>query len=148
MKNVKKTHGREGEGFTANVYISSRKIGTFADYARGGLGEIDFVSKKDEEDFAHLVFAYGDKYPDQYILDLLEKKPERLEDEKQRIREYLPFISEKEMTLNALSNDGYGYPVVCTDGIYQCDYKGWAKLHLSPNFVASYAVPSDFVKEA
>lgn len=37
LRAIKKTIGMEGEGFTANVYLDNKKIGTCADYADGGL---------------------------------------------------------------------------------------------------------------
>lgn len=46
LKAIKRTVGREGDGFLANVYLNNKKISTVADYGDGGGYEICIEQEK------------------------------------------------------------------------------------------------------
>nr|WP_317428556.1 hypothetical protein [uncultured Blautia sp.] len=62
LKAIKKTVGREGDGFLANVYLNNKKIGTVADYGDGGGYEICIEQEK--KLFEEIVQKYYEKYPE------------------------------------------------------------------------------------
>lgn len=172
LKNVRSTRGMEGEGFIANVYLGNKKIGEYADYGDGAMGHIDFVSQEAKEKFTHILYAYADKHPDEFVLGLFEKEPERIEKEKQRIRKYEPFISDDEMTINALSNNdydamigaiyllyldekdfkkgikkGFSHLIIFSDARYYCKDGALEKMKSNPRFVKAYSKIEDFAQE-
>lgn len=77
LKSVKQFTGREGYGFSANVYLGSKKIGTAHDDASGGPMQID-ISSDYTEQFGDIVKTYYDENPatymgeDMFIEELLE----------------------------------------------------------------------------
>lgn len=105
LKKIERTRGMEGYGLCGEMYLNGKKIGTYEDYGDGGMGNERYDTKEDRIAMTHLIFKYGDKYPSQFMLDLFKEEPNRIEEEKERIRKYQPFITEEEMTLNALSNN-------------------------------------------
>lgn len=54
FKGVKTFTGREGHGFTANVYLNNKKVGMVADYANGGPLDIDIEPKHREAVMAEI----------------------------------------------------------------------------------------------
>lgn len=62
LKAIKRTVGREGDGFLANVYLNNKKIGTVADYGDGGGYEICIEQEKNV--FEETVQKYYERYPE------------------------------------------------------------------------------------
>lgn len=62
LKAIKRTVGREGDGFLANVYLNNKKIGTVADYGDGGGYEICIEQEK--KLFEEIVQKYYERYPE------------------------------------------------------------------------------------
>lgn len=130
LKKIQHPMGREGyNGLIADVYLGKKKIGTYCDYADGAMGNMENISDEDMEKLMHIVFAYANENPSQYILNLYEKEPERIEKEKEGIRKYMPYITEEEMTLNALSAADYDILISEVDELtdYEKRYKKMLK---------------------
>lgn len=65
LKAVKYLEGREGIGFTSNIYLNNKKIGRFLDYADGAMAEyhFDLKAKKEEEELEKIAEKYFQDYP-------------------------------------------------------------------------------------
>lgn len=77
LKAVKKTLGIEGEGFLANIYLQSKKIGTVADYGDGGCYHI--CIEKESDVLENIVRTYYSQRPevDGFKLKSVEEYVER-----------------------------------------------------------------------
>lgn len=76
LKGTKKTSGREGCGFTANVYLNNKKVGDVADYGDGSICLSINMKKEDENKAKEIAKSYytqcpkwGVKVEDDYILN-------------------------------------------------------------------------------
>lgn len=63
LKAVKYFEGREGIGFTSNIYLNNKKIGRFLDYADGAMVEYNFDLKAKEEELEKIAEKYFQDYP-------------------------------------------------------------------------------------
>lgn len=63
LKGVKPTLGREGYGFTANVYHNNKNVGSVADYGDGAICLNISLQKGKEEELKEIAKAYYKKYP-------------------------------------------------------------------------------------
>lgn len=109
LKNVRNTEGREGYGLIAEVWLGNKKVGEFADYADGAMGDMTFTSKEMEEKFVHIVMAYGKDHPDQFIMNLHKERPEQYQSEVERLKDIYPFLSDEEITEESVSACDYDF---------------------------------------
>ena len=65
LKNIRKTVGMEGEGFTANIYLDGKKIGQCADYGDGGEINIYYDDRTVAPLLESRIRTYFDKYPEE-----------------------------------------------------------------------------------
>lgn len=65
LKAIKTFEGCEGTGFSANMYVDGKKIGSVTDSAYGGQMDFFFDSKEGEKLFETRVKAYVDDYPEE-----------------------------------------------------------------------------------
>lgn len=82
LKAVKKTYGRECEGFIANLYMDNKKVGSVADYGDGGCIDVSLESQREEVFRRALLYAQNHRKEDTITSEL--KSPEeyvRLRDE-------------------------------------------------------------------
>ena len=103
LKKIRKTEGREGIGYQADIYLNNKKIGNVVEWADGGKAEVNIPSKENMETLMHIVYEWGDKNPSDYIVSLYTQEPNRLQQEIERVKKHYPYIREDEMTINALS---------------------------------------------
>ena len=109
LKAVKKTCGMEGYGFTANIYINKKKIGTYADYGDGAMGNCLFDSEDIEKQFRLLIVEYAEKRPNKYIVDMYEKEPDKYKVAMERTKKIFPYIPEEKLTMNVISSLEFDY---------------------------------------
>lgn len=172
LRKTKVTTGMEGTGLIADVYMDGRKIGTFTDYADGSMGIMDYVSREAEEKFMHAVFAFGNTHPNEFILNLHKERPEQYKMEKETVRRSFPYITDEEITDNALSNNdpaclieeiyylmqmekyfkkgikkGYSHMIETDkDCVYYCIPERLAETQKVEGYVRTYASLDDFVQ--
>lgn len=103
LKAIKKTMGKEGVGLIANIYLNNKKIGSYEDWGDGAMGNAHYNSKEDEETMMHLIYAYANIRPDKFMVNLYEERPERYQEEVERVHKYFPYITEDEININSLS---------------------------------------------
>ena len=109
LKAVKKTCGMEGYGFTANIYINKKKIGTYADYGDGAMGNCTFDGKDAEKQLILLIVEYAEKRPNKYIVDMYKKEPDRYKEAMERTKKMFPYIPEEKLTMNVISSLDFDY---------------------------------------
>lgn len=76
LKSVKATLGREGYGFTANVYVMGKKVGSVADYGDGSICLDINIPREKMEEVKKIAIEYYKEHPkygvdinDEYILN-------------------------------------------------------------------------------
>lgn len=172
LKNVKTTTGMEGIGLLADVYLNNKKVGSYADYADGAMGNMDFVSSEMKEAFMHVVFAYANENPNEFILNLYQENPEKIKEDRERIAGLFPFLSAEEMTDKALSNyepddlinyvydllqdekqfkkcvkSGYKYCIVTENEMFFCREEEDRKmLESRKDYIKTYTSLQDFIQ--
>lgn len=63
LKAVKNFEGMEGYGFSANIYMDGKKVGTIMDRADGGCYYYSFTSKENEKQIMERVKSYFTVHP-------------------------------------------------------------------------------------
>ena len=67
LKAIKKTIGREGDGFTANVYYNKKKVGSVADYGDGAISLSVYIDKDKQEELKKIAIDYYKEHPKYYV---------------------------------------------------------------------------------
>ena len=104
LKNIKRTLGMEGYGCTANMYLDGEKIGAYADYGDGAMGDWSYVSKEAEMKMDSFLLQYAEAHPNDYIVNLYQQRPEQRKEEYERFVQCHPHIKPEYVTDNVLSN--------------------------------------------
>lgn len=159
MKGSKKTRGREGEGCIGTMYLNGKKIGTYADYADGALGNAEYVSKEAKEEMTKVIISYAKDHPSEYVVNLYKARPQQYKDECERFKKFHPYIPDEDITKETMSaNDicfivedflklyhaekiykrnlkkGYKALVVCTDGSTISYPSSWTEEKIRESF--------------
>lgn len=103
MKNIKKTRGIEGEGCTGTMYLNGKKVGTYADYADGALGNVEYISKEAEEEMTKLIITYAKDHPCEYVVNLYNERPQQYKEKCERFKKYHPYIPDEDITKETMS---------------------------------------------
>lgn len=111
LKKIQQTVGMEGYGLIADVYINGKKIGEYADYADGAMGNMSYVSKEAEEIMMHLVYAFGKEHPNDFIVNMYKQDPAYYDETLARIKQYFPYIRDDELCLESVSANDVDYIV-------------------------------------
>lgn len=101
MKNIKGTRGIEGPGCTASLYLNGKRIGTYANYGDGAMGNASYLSKEAEEAMTKVILAYGEKHPNEFIVELYKKAPKKFKRDCEAFQKYHPYVSD--LTVEAMS---------------------------------------------
>ncbi len=105
LKNVKTPIGREGYGCLASMYLNGKKIGVYEDYGDGSLGNETFDSKEAEEAVMKIAVAYVNEHPSDEFAELYTVSADKLKDAMDRFKEKYPYISDEDITENAIYAD-------------------------------------------
>ena len=103
LKNIKKTRGIEGYGCIATMYLDGKKIGTYADYADGAMGNAEYDSKEAEEKMTKVIISYAKKHPSEYVVKLYDQRPKQFKETCQRFKEVHPYIPDEDITKETMS---------------------------------------------
>lgn len=111
MKNIKNILGREGYGCTASLYLNGKKIGRYADYGDGAMGNADYDSPEAEKDMMCLIIAYAKNYSNEYIINMYEANPELYKAECERFKTHYPYIPDEDITIQTMASNSIEYIV-------------------------------------
>lgn len=111
MKKVKRTFGTEGYGCTATLYLDGKKIGTYADYGDGAMGNISYISKDAEIEMVRFIIAYAKECENDFMIGLYRECPERFREECERFKKYHPYIPDEDITIKTMASNSIEYVV-------------------------------------
>lgn len=130
LKSYRTFEGRDGMGFSGNIYYNKKKVGEVFDYADGSIEyDFHFISKEIEKEVSDVVRQYYEKHPcvdtskiyntsiDQIDMDNLPVKDTAKIEPWFLMTDFfynLTDLKEKENVFKKMQKDGYGQ-LVCID---------------------------------
>jgi len=147
MKNVKRTLGREGYGYSGTMYLNGKKVGTYADYGDGGPEDVEYVSKKAKEDMMRVIIEHAKEHPNDFVINLYKERPEQFKKECENFKKYHPYIPDEDINMVTMASNSIVYIIEdflqlleLEKQFKKYEKKGYKAISINENSISAYPI--------